>query len=81
MFNRCNLDIEKSINTPEFVPGNDPRRKIFTQPYMMEMKILLCKDAMDSFIYAMVHHRLLDTVASSIRKRHNSYKMANFTNG
>ena len=35
----------------------------------MEMKISLRKDAMGSFIHAMVHDHLLDAVAFSIRKR------------
>ena len=64
MFNRCDLDTEKNVNTP------DPRCEIFTRPYMIEMKISSGKDAMGSFIYAMVNDHLLDAVASSIRKRH-----------
>ena len=38
----------------------------------MEMKISSRKDAMGSFIYAMIHDRLLDAVASSIWKRPES---------
>ena len=75
MFNICDLDTEKDVNTPEVVPGNDPWREIFTQPYTMEMKISFRKDAMGSLIYATVHDHLLDTVASSIRKRPKSLKI------
>ena len=66
---RCDLDTEKTINTPEVVPGNDPQREIFTRLYLIEMKISWHKDAMGSLIYVMVNDHLLDTVALSIRKR------------
>ena len=55
MFNRCDLDTERNVKTPEVVPGNDPRREIFTQPYAIEMKISSSKDGMGSLIYAMVN--------------------------
>ena len=67
MFNRCNLDTEKCVNILEVVPDSNPRREIFTQPYTMEMKISSRKDAMGSFICAVVHDHLLDAVASRIR--------------
>ena len=75
MFNKCDLDTEKNVNTLEVVPGNDPRCEIFTRPYTMEMKIFLRKDAMGSFIYAIVNDHLFDAVTLSIRKHPNSVNL------
>ena len=68
MFSRCDLDTEKNAATLEVVPGSNPQREILTRLYMMEVYIISRKDAMGSFIYAIINDHLLDAAASSIRK-------------